>query len=563
MPPMPPNPLSHPVMPATTQSTNAVGTTSGKLRIACSELEEQLIAIGQTPPEVQILHAAPPSQIHSSQPTVGEESLSFLDEGGSEGYRCKCTFQIVRRSDLNGNTAVDTATTDGDDLTYAIREGGEILSLQDGIFPPANRRIRRAMLDLMDCLNRKIPRNDNSETNGTEEETPTFAFGRLRNNLTSVTFVTSWGDGSLEQSNSNCENASYSGGDCLVTLNYGPPGLPTGSYSRQQSWKVEAKEMCAECNFTSLTGRSKGIKISVPGSNETNSENSLNKSATEEGIIHDDLWLTIREDTTNDSARMVEIESVSLVQPTTSSLQLQKDDGTTSAKHSHVQIQYQKPATAFQHPNAGVMISSLHWILNSISKIALKGGDNTNTSSTNKSSRTKPRMLEMYCGCGAHTIPLAKSTILSEIVALERDDRLVNACRNNCRLNDCLNEHDSCNNDGNERTLVKVVKGDATEWAAKTLRGRCKHDTNPEQFDILLVDPPRDGLSATVCDMAMNGTFAHIIYVSCGKRALLRDLTILCGKTGSFDVVDLAVIDLFPGTPSVETLVHLKRRQKN
>ena len=210
------------------------------------------------------------------------------------------------------------------------------------------------------------------------------------------------------------------------------------------------------------------------------------------------------------------------------------------------------------------MISSLHWILKSISKIALKGGDDTNTPSTNKSSRTKPRMLEMYCGCGAHTIPLAKSNLLFEIVAVERDDRLVNACRNNCRLNNCIDEqYGTCNNDGNERALVKVFKGDATEWAAKTLRGRCKQDEKADQFDILLVDPPRDGLSATVCDMAMNGTFAHIIYVSCGKRALLRDLTILCGKTGSFDVVDLAVIDLFPGTPSVETLVHLKRRQKN
>ena len=64
-----------------------------------------------------------------------------------------------------------------------------------------------------------------------------------------------------------------------------------------------------------------------------------------------------------------------------------------------------------------------------------------------------------------------------------------------------------------------------------------------------------------MCNMALKGTFTHVIYVSCGRRALLRDLTILCGdEERGFDVADLAVIDLFPGTEAVESLVHLKRR---
>jgi len=202
-------------------------------------------------------------------------------------------------------------------------------------------------------------------------------------------------------------------------------------------------------------------------------------------------------------------------------------------------------------------------------------------------------MLEMYCGCGAHTVPLAKSAILTEIVAVELDGRLVDACRDNCRRNDCLQDHDDDGNDndrggdGNglecsvvqshDRTSVRVFKGDAGEWAAKTLRirKRCRDEKAGQSpssssskntvdeyndFDILLVDPPRDGLSSTVCGMALEGTFAHVVYVSCGRRALLRDLTMLCSAVGGFDVEDIAVIDLFPGTDAVETLVHLKRR---
>jgi len=77
------------------------------------------------------------------------------------------------------------------------------------------------------------------------------------------------------------------------------------------------------------------------------------------------------------------------------------------------------------------------------------------------------------------------------------------------------------------------------------------------EFDILLVDPPRQGLDTTVCEMAMKGTFSHVIYISCGRRSLLRDLKLLCT---AFDIEDLAIIDLFPGTDAVETLLHLKRK---
>jgi tRNA/tmRNA/rRNA uracil-C5-methylase (TrmA/RlmC/RlmD family) len=71
----------------------------------------------------------------------------------------------------------------------------------------------------------------------------------------------------------------------------------------------------------------------------------------------------------------------------------------------------------------------------------------------------------------------------------------------------------------------------------------------------LLVDPPRSGLHESVCRLAAG--VMHILYISCGHEALLRDLNIL-GEM--FEVVDCVLLDLFPGTRSVESLVHLQRR---
>ena len=440
-----------------------------------------------------------------SQPNIPSPKalrVSPSTHDNTEAYRCKCSFQII--ADNNGN------------LECVVRENGTICHLPDGIFAPANFRIREAMKCLINLLNK---RSD-------------CAFIMLRENLTSVTFDTSWDEK-----------------ECLLTLHYGPPGILQSCF---EEWKQEAQIVCDECQFIRVTGRSKGIKLFVSGSNYATPVAAADDPILEEGIIQDTLWLNLQNSSTAEKS-IQRVESVSLGQP--------KQSSDTRS----VQIRYQKPATAFQHPNAGVMLTSLHWILNTLTKVAEQ-----HRTTAIKHQSTKPRLLEMYNGAGAHTIPLAKSMVLSEIVAVELDQRLVNACINNCRLNNCLKGEAS----DQDQTLVEVFKGDAADWAAKTLR--CIHKktrlsknnapielsnngvNNYNEFDILLVDPPRSGLDATVCEMAIKGTFSQLIYISCGRRALIRDLKLLCKD---FDLEDVSVIDLFPGTDAVETLIHLKRKK--
>ena len=467
-----------------------------KIKTTCDEIHHFLASLSQSSiPSPKVLCASPTTVINDNQ-TI--ESLTT-----NEAYRCKCSFQII--SDING------------DLACVVRDNGSICHLPNGIFEPANFRIREAMKSLINLLNKRSG----------------HTFIKLKENLTSVTFDTSWDEK-----------------ECLLTLHYGPPGI---SQSCREEWKQEAQIVCDECQFVRVTGRSKGVKLFVPGSNYTNPVEAADDPILEEGIIQDTLWLNLQNSSTDEKS-IERVESVSLVLPKQSS-------------HTRsVQIKYQKPATAFQHPNAGVMLTSLHWILNTLTKVAEQHMTTTIQNTQNK----KLRLLEMYNGAGAHTIPLAKSMLLSEIVAVELDERLVNACKNNCRLNNCLKGEAS----DQDQTLVEVFRGDAAEWATKTLRHIHKKTRSPNdstrnevsnngandynEFDILLVDPPRQGLDPTVCEMAIKGTFSQLIYISCGRRALIRDLKLLCTD---FDLEDVAVIDLFPGTDAVETLIHLKRKK--
>jgi len=270
------------------------------------------------------------------------------------------------------------------------------------------------------------------------------------------------------------------------------------------------------------------------------------------------------------------------------------------------------------------MASALQWIIrrtliaittHTTATPAPEGGRTTTTTTTRR-----PSLLELYCGYGAHTIPLALSGVFRSIVAIELDGRLVGGCRRNFGLNGLrpttttttTADTDGGGGEGTESadppkatTRVEVVQGDAgrlcqrverrrydnppttttatpppTNTVTVTTTSKNNNDdddwtTRASQCEVLLVDPPRGGLDTSVLSMTRKcPSIRHVLYVSCGRVALERDLEVLTktttttkegcdggggGNGAAFRVVDVAVLDLFPGTDAVETLVHLER----
>ena len=66
-------------------------------------------------------------------------SLPCTTEEDTLGYRCKCSFQIIH---------------DGSYFHYAMRQNGEPVALGSSVFPVANRRIQKAMKDLMEQISK-------------------------------------------------------------------------------------------------------------------------------------------------------------------------------------------------------------------------------------------------------------------------------------------------------------------------------------------------------------------------------------------------------------------------
>lgn len=144
-------------------------------------------------------------------------------------------------------------------------------------------------------------------------------------------------------------------------------------------------------------------------------------------------------------------------------------------------------------------------------------------------------VLDLYCGTGTITLCLArhaKKAIGVEIVPQAIEDAKFNAAQNGME-----NAEFFCMDAGQ---------------AAKMLADR---RTRP---DVIVVDPPRKGVSADVIEAI--GTMApqRVVYVSCDPATLARDLKLLTAVGYTLQTAE--AFDLFPRCAHVETVCLLSKR---
>lgn len=77
------------------------------------------------------------------------------------------------------------------------------------------------------------------------------------------------------------------------------------------------------------------------------------------------------------------------------------------------------------------------------------------------------------------------------------------------------------------------------------------------QPDVIITDPPRDGMHKDVVQQLLNIGAKKIVYVSCNSATQARDLQLM---NAMYKVVKVQPVDMFPQTHHVENVVLLERR---
>ena len=124
-----------------------------------------------------------------------------------------------------------------------------------------------------------------------------------------------------------------------------------------------------------------------------------------------------------------------------------------------------------------------------------------------------------------------------KVVGVEIVKEAVEAARENA----ALNKLDNCN-----------------FWAGDVLK---VVDELTEVPDLIILDPPRDGVHPKALEKIIGFGAEKILYISCKPTSLARDLELLKGR--GYVPERAGCVDLFPGTVHVESIVLLKRRWEN
>ena len=143
------------------------------------------------------------------------------------------------------------------------------------------------------------------------------------------------------------------------------------------------------------------------------------------------------------------------------------------------------------------------------------------------------RALDLFCGLGNFTLPLAKR--FEDVAGVEGDESLVIKGKENA-------SHNGIDN--------------AEFYGADLTQEPHQHPWFGAGFDKILLDPPRSGAYDIVKHLPKFGA-SKIVYVSCNPATLARDAEVLV--EAGYKLKKAGVMDMFPHTAHVESIALFER----
>ncbi|KAF2956332.1 23S rRNA (uracil(1939)-C(5))-methyltransferase RlmD [Marinitoga sp. 38H-ov] len=175
-------------------------------------------------------------------------------------------------------------------------------------------------------------------------------------------------------------------------------------------------------------------------------------------------------------------------------------------------FEYQIPPTAFFQNNYNVTKK----VLNEFVKII-------------KEEKISGTLLDLYSGVGLFSIYLAP--LFKHVTGVENNVISVKAAHSNANINNIKN--------------TSFVKADVKEFISQ-------YD---KKVDLLIVDPPRNGIDKEVLNKILQLKPKNIFYLSCDPTTLSRDLNIL---NEVYRIEFIRPFDMFPNTFHIENFAFLK-----
>lgn len=143
-------------------------------------------------------------------------------------------------------------------------------------------------------------------------------------------------------------------------------------------------------------------------------------------------------------------------------------------------------------------------------------------------------VVDAYCGIGTMTLALAEEA--EKVYGVEIVPDAIKNANTNAKDNNIKN--------------VEYAVGDAGDWLVKEAKEGLA-------VDVVVVDPPRKGITQEFIDAVLTIQPEKMVYVSCNPSTLARDLKIL--NDGGYQIEKVQPVDMFPQTYHVECVALMSR----
>lgn len=145
-------------------------------------------------------------------------------------------------------------------------------------------------------------------------------------------------------------------------------------------------------------------------------------------------------------------------------------------------------------------------------------------------------LLDLYCGIGISSILLAREGL--NVTGVENNEEAIRLANMNAKKNHISH--------------ANFIKAEVENVLPSLLK--------KTSSDVVIVNPPREGLHTKVIEALIETAPQSIFYISCMPPTLARDLKILTATT--FKLTEVHAYDMFPQTSHLETLAILENRHR-
>ena len=142
-------------------------------------------------------------------------------------------------------------------------------------------------------------------------------------------------------------------------------------------------------------------------------------------------------------------------------------------------------------------------------------------------------LVDLFSGTG--TIGIILSDKAERVVAIENNPDAVKDAKRNAKINGANN--------------IRFILADVKNALSKLI-------TDGEKPDVIVVDPPRDGLSKKIISRIVELAPRKIAYISCNPTTVARDLKELSEK---YRILSIQPVDMFPHTYHIETITLMEK----